>query len=314
MIPAGFAVRPARPADAPALVALIREYEEQYGVATCGAADLLEEWAGADLERETLLVETVAGSAAVVAYGLVTVEGEEVFVDGYVHPAWWGRGLGGALLDQLVALGDGRAPTLRTACNSRDAAAGRLFASRGFGFVRRYARMQIELSERLLPVPEPPASVVLRSMQPGEERAFYAVTDAAFRGSWGYAALGFEGWLERAQKQQVYVAELWIAAEEEGRYVGVARCLPERYGGGWVRSLAVYPDARGRGIGLALLQEAFRVFQARGERIVGLGVDTENATGALALYERAGMAVEESSDVWERLPALSAVAVAQSRD
>ncbi len=72
----------------------------------------------------------------------------------------------------------------------------------------------------------------------------------------------------------------------------------------------MHPDVRGRGIGLALLQEAFRVFQARGERIVGLGVDTENATGALALYERAGMAVEESSDVWERLPAMSAVAIA----
>ena len=234
MIPSGFAVRPARPADAPALVALIREYEEQYGAATFGAADLLEEWAGA----------------------------------------------------------------------------GRLFASQRFGFVRRYARMQIELAERPLPAPEPPLGVVLRARQPGEERAFYAVTDAAFRGCWGYAALGFEGWLERAQSQQVYVEDLWIVAEEQRRHVGVARCLPERCGGGWVRSLAVHPDARGRGIGLALLQEAFRVFQARGERIVGLGVDTENATGALALYERAGMAVEESSDVWERLPAMSAVAIA----
>ena len=147
MIPSGFAVRPARPADAPALVALIREYEKQYGAATFGAADLLEEWAGA----------------------------------------------------------------------------GRLFASQGFGFVRRYARMQIELGERPLPAPEPPVGVVLRAMQPGEERAFYAVTDAAFRGSWGYAALGFEGWLERAQSQQVYVEDLWIVAEEQRRHVGVAR-------------------------------------------------------------------------------------------
>ena len=310
MIPAGFAVRPARPADAPALIELVRAYEEQYGTATFADADLAEEWAGADLERDTVLVETAAGTAAVVAYGLVTVEGEEVFVGGYVHPAWVSRGLGRALLLQLSALGAGRAPTLRTACNSRDERAASLFASQGFGFVRRYARMQIELDELLPRTPEPPAGVVLRAMRPGEERAFHVVTDTAFRGSWGYAALGFEEWLDRAQGQQAYVADLWIVAEEQGRLVGVARCLPERAGGGWVRSLAVHPAARGRGIGLALLHEAFRVFHLGGERIVGLGVDTENATGAFALYERAGMAVAEASDVWERHPAVSPVATA----
>lgn len=69
--------------------------------------------------------------------------------------------------------------------------------------------------------------------------------------------------------------------------LGVARCLPEHHGGDWARSLAVHPVAPGRGIGLALLREAFRVFHARGDRIV-------------ALYERAGMAVGRAADVWER--------------
>jgi GNAT superfamily N-acetyltransferase len=44
-----------------------------------------------------------------------------------------------------------------------------------------------------------------------------------------------------------------------------------------LRSLAVPPEARGRGLGTTLLVEAFRVF-----------------------HERAGMAARESYDIWER--------------
>ena len=86
MIPSGFAVRPARPADVPALVALVREYKEQYGVATCGAADLLEEWAGTDLERDTLLVglgvDTENATGAFALYeraGMAVVESSDVW-------------------------------------------------------------------------------------------------------------------------------------------------------------------------------------------------------------------------------------------
>ena len=35
-------------------------------------------------------------------------------------------------------------------------------------------------------------------------------------------------------------------------------------------------------------------------RRVGLGVDSENRTGAVRLYERAGMHVERRSDTWEK--------------
>ena len=48
---------------------------------------------------------------------------------------------------------------------------------------------------------------------------------------------------------------------------------------------------RRRGLGLALLLHSFRDFAARGATRVGLGVDAENTTGAVGLYERAGMHV-----------------------
>ena len=43
------------------------------------------------------------------------------------------------------------------------------------------------------------------------------------------------------------------------------------------------------------------LFAERGKRSAGLGVDAENTTGAVALYERVGMHAVRRSDTWERI-------------
>jgi ribosomal protein S18 acetylase RimI-like enzyme len=52
---------------------------------------------------------------------------------------------------------------------------------------------------------------------------------------------------------------------------------------------------------MALLRRSFAMFADRGVRRVILNVDAENSTGAVALYERAGMRVINRWDLWERL-------------
>ncbi len=69
---------------------------------------------------------------------------------------------------------------------------------------------------------------------------------------------------------------------------------------GFVRQLAVAPSQRGRGVGLALLHECFRRHAARGLPATVLGVDAGNPTGALDLYEKAGMRVVEQFTRWDR--------------
>ena len=59
---------------------------------------------------------------------------------------------------------------------------------------------------------------------------------------------------------------------------------------------------RRRGLGETLLRAAFRELYLRGRRRVGLGVDAENVTGALRLYERVGMHVMRRGDNWVRSP------------
>jgi mycothiol synthase len=70
---------------------------------------------------------------------------------------------------------------------------------------------------------------------------------------------------------------------------------------GWVGILGVRPPWRRRGIALALLLHSFAVFRERGCTRVGLGVDAESTTGALELYERAGMHVHRCQDTLEKL-------------
>jgi mycothiol synthase len=70
--------------------------------------------------------------------------------------------------------------------------------------------------------------------------------------------------------------------------------------GGVVAVLATLRRARGRGLGTALLHEAFAALRADGATVVRLNVDAENTTGALRLYEGAGMVRESEVEIWAR--------------
>ena len=69
---------------------------------------------------------------------------------------------------------------------------------------------------------------------------------------------------------------------------------------GWVGTLGVTRSYRRNGLGLALLQHSFNEFYKRGRKQVGLGVDAGSLTGAVRLYERAGMHVAVRFDLYEK--------------
>ena len=59
--------------------------------------------------------------------------------------------------------------------------------------------------------------------------------------------------------------------------------------------LATLRRARGQGLATVLLHAAFAALREDGRAIVRLTVDGENTTGALGLYEKAGMVREADS-------------------
>jgi GNAT superfamily N-acetyltransferase len=98
---------------------------------------------------------------------------------------------------------------------------------------------------------------------------------------------------------------LWFLAMDgpSGEIAGICLCRAQAYNDpnvGWVNILAVRRPWRKRGIGLALLRHAFGELYRRGKNMAGLGVDAENLTGALRLYENAGMHVHRAFDLFEK--------------
>jgi ribosomal protein S18 acetylase RimI-like enzyme len=84
----------------------------------------------------------------------------------------------------------------------------------------------------------------------------------------------------------VFSPRWWHVAMREGRPAGVV-LLNHLEGRGEIAYLGVVPEARGRGVGRALVERAIQDAAEMGLPLVGLAVDTSNAP-AVRLYAAAG--------------------------
>ncbi len=300
-VPSGFIRRAATAADAARAAAVVQAFEEhQTGAAETTPGDVAEEWRELDPSADVWLIDDAGGDPA--AYSGLYKESEERMVaDGYVAPAALGRGLGAYLVAEAERLAAARgAAVLENGVLESDTAAQALLERAGFAPVRRFARMLIELESP----PEPselPTGVVVRAFRPGaDDEAFHAVLNEAFAEHWGHVPEPFERWRETTMGSPRFDPGLWLVAEENGALQGLARCTWKKTDIGWVNDLGVRPAARRRGIALGLLTRAFAGLYDRGERTVGLGVDTQNRTGATRLYEQAGMHAVYRAVIFEK--------------
>jgi ribosomal protein S18 acetylase RimI-like enzyme len=181
-----------------------------------------------------------------------------------------------------------------------DTARAALLEARGWKPERRFWRMRRPL-EGAQPEPVWPEGVTVRDYErPRDDEAVHEVIMTSFREIGGQQIRGFEEWKGYLLDTERFDPALYLVAEEDGKVVGasLSQSMGEDYA--MVRQLAVDRSQRGRGIGLALLHESFRRHAARGFPATVLGVDAGNPTGALDLYEKAGMKVFEQFTRWDR--------------
>ena len=69
---------------------------------------------------------------------------------------------------------------------------------------------------------------------------------------------------------------------------------------GWLEKISVRRPWRKRGLGRALTAAAMAHLRDAGMTEAMLGVDAENPTGALGLYESLGFTVSSQSQAWQR--------------
>ena len=294
-------VRSARMEDLESTAAMLNEHARGlYGVDDMTATDLKQYWESPDVDFGTDVVVAESSSGEIVGYADIGIQGEHVWLDVRATEP-------GALPSLLAEIEDraaARKPdgTLMGYSSDQDNSLRRLYEESAYELIRHSFRMRIEL-DRQPPEPEWPDGLTVRTMREGEERRFYDAQMESFADTWMFTPEPFESWRHWMVDDSVFDSTLWFVAEQGEDLAGIliGRAPENEPGVGWIRILGVVPEHRQRGLGQALLRHSFRDFARRGFDAVGLGVDAENPTGAVRLYERAGMHVERTNLMYEKL-------------
>lgn len=233
---------------------------------------------------------------------------------GYVLPEFRRRGIGTALLrdniSRMRALAAGhdsaRPKTLGTFTNERSAGAVVLVEGHGYRPVRWFFDMQRRIDGDLPPIPDLPAGLEVRPVAAKDGWAIWEADHDAFRDHWGGhdASEGaYRRWVESPEfdpslfvvafeSDQIAGAVLNAIYPDENEDLGIRR--------GWLDSVFTRRAWRRRGLARTLIVRSLHLLRQRGMEAAVLGVDADNPSGALSLYEAAGFAVTERTTAWRR--------------
>jgi len=249
-----------------------------------------------DLQQDALLVE-INGRLT----GYASMERYEVD-DGsclysillYLVPEWRGRGLELAMqryMEQRARIAaaarpDGSPHSFASLVPDTWQAWIDMLFAQGYAPVRYYFEMQRSLDGDL-PAVCLPAGLELRPPLPEHYRAVWQADVESDRDNWGHVAHSEEdycAWVETPDLDP----SLWCVAWDGDQVAGGAINVAHEGGWGETDDLFVRRPWRRRGLGRALLAASLHVFKTCGLTTAGLGVDAENPSGAVRLYESLG--------------------------
>ncbi len=316
----GLIARPYRPGDAAAIARLTNLAHDADGVDWRVATAEVESWMSNasdsfTAERDVTLVEA-DGSA--VGYGEIewvdTTDGlREYRNGGAVDPEWQRRGIGRWILDHNEELIRALAESHETAHTkvlgawAPDRSVGRvkMLHAAGYRSVRAfYDMLRPSLDE--IEAPSLPAGIELR---PVTDAALHRLWDAdleAFEDHWGgfdRSEARYEQWRTGPYFDPTLFVVAWDGDEIAGAVINEINAAENEAfhrSRGWLASVFVRRPWRRRGLAKALVLRSLEVFRARGLTSAGLGVDADNPTGAVGVYERSGFVVDLRSQAYRK--------------
>ena len=231
---------------------------------------------------------------------------------GVVDPAYRRRGIGTALLAEnerrARALASSQAVAREKvfgawAAEGRPAAT--LLERCGYSVVRWFFEMVRPTLHGIPEVPLPPG-FVLRPVTRAQYPAIWRANREAFRDHWGgsdESEAAMHRFLDAPDADPTLWLIAWDGEEVAGGVInGIFQAENEALGirRGWLESVFTRRDWRRRGLAQALIAQSLVVLAERGMTSAALGVDADNPSGALGLYEGAGFVVNDRFTAWRK--------------
>ncbi len=252
-----------------------------------------------------------------VAYNRVFLErqldGSRVYYHfGFVLPEWRGKGLGRAMIRWI----EGRARETEAAqesqakafvssvAHSRSTGLENLLKSEGYEPVRYEFHMRTPDLDHIPDVPMP-EGLEVRPVKPEHYHAIWEASTEAFRDHWGATEddESFDVWINHPLNQP----ELWMVAWDGDQVAGsILNFINHQYNKltgsklGYTETISVRRPWRRRGLARALLARSMKMHKDHGMTQTGLGVDTQNPSGALQLYESMGYQVVDTETAYRK--------------
>ena len=142
-----------------------------------------------------------------------------------------------------------------------------------------------------LPMPE---GLEVRPVRPEQYRAIWEAEVEAFKDHWGNEQVEEEDF-RRWQNQKNFQPHLWQVAWDGDQVAGMVRTfIDDDYNAtfnkkrGYTEDISTRRPWRKRGLASALIARSLKVQKELGMTESALGVDAENPSGALQVYEKMG--------------------------
>jgi len=298
------AIRTPGPADAERIAALMNALAESLGGEQVATAAEIAHWLRLT-DVEFRVAEAAHGELVAYADVIERAERTRYWLDLREHPDR--RQLGGAraLLTAVEERAQERAAEnalLRGTFSAADGALRELYEEAGFHLARHHLEMGIELGGDLAR-PVWPQGISVRTFDAKDAERVHVAHMESFEDHWEHVHEPLTRWSQEHLVREDFDPSLWFLAQEAGEIAGLCLCRRHASGDpsiGYVEVLGVRRPWRKRGLGLGLLRHAFRVFRDRGMTRAALDVDAGSLTGAVQLYERAGMHIARRSETYEK--------------
>lgn len=234
-------------------------------------------------------------------------------VEGEVHPDYRRRGIGRWLFDWTVLRAKARAEredpgvAVKLTAWVEDAAVGNRALVTGAGFLPvRYFYLMKRTGLDDLPEAPLPDGLEIRPVEDAHRRAIIEAENEAFRDHWGHHEMTESTYTTTYSRPELDT-DLWVVAWDGDQIAGVVQnwIWPEeneRLGvkRGWLEHISVRRPWRRRGLARAITVASLVRLREAGMDDGMLGVDSENANGALGLYEGLGFEQESRAAAYRR--------------